>query len=87
MRLPILLLLIVMNTSAGAQPMPDAAFLQHALDALSAQRNKALDEAVINKAQLDVAHDELAKANARIKEMEAKLKCDAPAPDPAAAKP
>lgn len=69
------------------RPMPDAAFLQHALDALSAQRNKALDEVVINKAQLDVAYDNLAKANARIKEIEAKLKGNAPAPDPGDAKP
>lgn len=75
--------LVFVSAVSAEQPVPDAAFLQHALNALSTQRNKALDAEVIVQAQLGVAKDELANANARIKELEKKLKASpSPAPDP-----
>lgn len=62
--------LAVLASPAFAQQQPDPAFLQRALAAMQAQRNQAQDIAAEREAQLAV---ELAKAQARIKELEAKI--------------
>ena len=90
-RVLIYLLLILLGAAAAvAQPappiaptVPDAATIQRSLDALSAQRNRALDADVYDQVQLGAVRDELARAKARIEELEKKLKAmAAPAPDP-----
>lgn len=55
-----------------AQQAPDPAFLQRALSALQAQRNAALDSQVVAEARAAGLTDDLAKATARIKELETK---------------
>lgn len=62
---------------AFAEQQPDPAFLQRAITALQAQRNAALDQAAAHQARADGLADELAKAQAKIKELEPKL--DVPA--------
>jgi len=69
--------LLFAATPAFAQQQPDPAFMQRALNALQAQRNQALDAAAIADAKAGGLADDLAKAQARIKEMEAPK--DAPA--------
>jgi hypothetical protein len=55
---------------ALAQQQADPAFLNRALTALQAQRNAAMDQAAGEKARADGLADDLAKAQARIKELE-----------------
>ena len=84
-------LLVLLGASAAvaqsappiAPTVPDAATIRRSLDALSAQRNRALDAEVYDQVQLGAVRDELARAKARIEELEKKLKAmAAPAPDP-----
>jgi hypothetical protein len=65
-------LFLVVATSAQAQQQPDPAFLQRALAAMQGQRNQAMDVAVAQQARADGLVDDLAKANARIRELEPK---------------
>jgi hypothetical protein len=69
-RLAILLLLAA--SPAFAQQQPDAQFLQRAIVALQTQRNQALDAAAGAEARAAGLADDLAKAQARIKELEQK---------------
>jgi len=63
--------LLLLSTSAFAQ-QSDPAFMQRAVTALQAQRNAALDGAAAQQARADGLQEELNKAQARIKELEAK---------------
>lgn len=66
---------VLATTAAIAQPAPpavDPALLQRALNVLQAQRNQAMDSAAIAEARAAGLTDDLAKANARIKELEPK---------------
>lgn len=74
----LLALLGSVSTSAIAQQQPDPAFLQRALAAMQAQRNQAQDSAAVAEARAAGLSDDLAKAQARIKEIESK---SAPGPD------
>jgi hypothetical protein len=65
----VLTLLGNVPTVATAQQQPDPAFLQRALAAMQTQRNQAQDIAAEREAQLML---ELAKAQAKLKEQEAK---------------
>lgn len=65
---------------AVAQPA-DPAFLARAIQALQAQRNSAMDQAAEYKARADGLADDLAKAQARIKELEPKPDAKAPPPN------
>lgn len=76
--LPFILLLA--TSAAAQQQAPDPAFLQRAIAALQTQRNQALDNEVAWKAQYDGAAELLAKANEKIKELEAKINPLPPAP-------
>jgi len=61
MRLVALTALFVLSVAtANAQQPPDPAFLQQAVAALQAQRNRALDEAAGNAAQLAQAQQKVA---------------------------
>lgn len=60
------------TTVSFAQQAPDPAFLQRVLPTLQAQRNAALDAQAVAEARAAGLADDLAKANARIKELEAK---------------
>lgn len=60
-------LILLIASPALAQQQPDPALMQRALAAMQAQRNQALDIAAEREAQLML---ELAKAQARIKELE-----------------
>lgn len=60
------------RSCAHAQQAPDPAFLQRALSALQAQRNAAMDSQVVAEARAAGLTEDLAKANARIKELETK---------------
>lgn len=51
---------------------PDPAFLQRALGSIQSQRNQALDAAAACEARVVGLTEDLAKAQARIKELEAK---------------
>lgn len=57
---------------AAEQPQNDAAFLGRAIQALQAQRNQALDAVVVQQARADGLAEELAQAQAKIKDLEAK---------------
>lgn len=57
---------------AFAQQAPDPAFLQRALGAVEQQRNQALNSQAVAEARAAGLSDDLAKAQARIKEMETK---------------
>jgi hypothetical protein len=63
---------LLLISPAIAQQSPDPAFLQAAVTALQAQRNAANDNAAALEAKLNIATADLAKANARIKELEPK---------------
>lgn len=65
-----IVLMLLTATPAFAQ-QPDPAFLQRAAAALQTQRNAALDQAAAQQARADGLQDALAKAQARIKELEA----------------
>lgn len=64
---------LLVASPALAQQLPDVALLQRALAAMQSQRNQAMDIAAEREAQLMV---ELAKAQAKLKEIESK-----PAPE------
>lgn len=66
-----LIVFFVMATSAHAQTL-DPAFLQRAIAAVQTQRNLALDTAAVAEAKVAALSDDLAKANLRIRELEAK---------------
>ncbi len=72
MRLLISAILLVLTIPALAQQPLDPAFLQRALGALQAQRNQAMDAAAVSEAKAAGLADDLAKAQARIKELETK---------------
>lgn len=63
-------LLLALTASALAQQPPDPKFMQHAIEALTAQRNNALDGQAALAARLAIANDDLAKMNAKVAEME-----------------
>lgn len=73
--------LVFVSTASFAQQaqQPDPAFLQRAINSLQTQRNGALDSAAIAEAKAAGLADDLAKANAKVKELEAKL--NPPKPD------
>lgn len=77
--LRILILMALLAAPAAAQQQPDPAFLQHALDAVAAQRERAMNETALERVKVVQLQEALAKAQARIKELEAK----APASEPA----
>lgn len=52
---------------------PDAAFLQRAISAVQTQRNVAMDAAAVAEARVAAVTEELNKAQARVKELEAKI--------------
>lgn len=74
----ILLAVAIVFTPVGAfAQTPDPAFLQRAVTALEGQRNNALNAQVIAESNLAAAKEDLAKAQAKIKELEdAKAKPD-----------
>lgn len=67
----ILFLASLLSTPAFAQ-QPDPAVLQRAITVLQAQRNQALDSAASEAVRAEGLSDDLAKARARIKELEPK---------------
>lgn len=67
----VLIVALLLSTPALAQQQHDPMFLQRALTAMQTQRNQAQDVAAEREAQL---MNELAKAQARIKELEQKPK-------------
>lgn len=66
-----LLLLLALTTPAFAQ-QPDSIFLQKAITAVQTQRNLAMDTAAVAEAKVAQLTEDLAKAQARIKELEDK---------------
>lgn len=66
---------ILLTTAAFAQqpPQADAAFMQHAIGALQAQRNTALDAQAASEAKLAGVTEELNQAKLKIKGLEDKL--------------
>jgi hypothetical protein len=70
MRLIVAILAALISTAAFAQQQQDLDFLKRALAAMLAPRNLALDSAAIAEAKQAGLADELAKAQARIKEIE-----------------
>lgn len=70
--------LLLSSPALAQQQPPDPAFLQRALAAMQTQRNQAMDSAAVLEARLATTADDLAKANARIKEMEAKKQDPSP---------
>lgn len=73
MRLILIVAALALASPAFSQQAPlDSAFLQRAIAAVQTQRNVALDSAAVAEAKVSGLTEELAKANARIKELEAK---------------
>lgn len=70
MYLKAILLSLFISAPAFAQ-QPDAVFLQRAITAVQTQRNLAMDAQAVAEAKVATLTDELAKAQARIKELEA----------------
>jgi Ni/Co efflux regulator RcnB len=70
-RLLIVAAVLFSATASNAQQQPDPAFLQRALTALQTQRNQALDMAAAQQARADGLTDDLAKAQSKVKELEA----------------
>jgi len=68
----ILATLLLAATPAVAQQQPDPAFLQRALASMQSQRNQAMDALAVQEAKSVGLADDLAKAQARIKELEPK---------------
>jgi hypothetical protein len=62
----------LITVAAAAAQQPDAAFMQRALASLQAQRNGAMDAAAAAEAKAGLLTDELAKAQARLKQLEPK---------------
>jgi hypothetical protein len=71
-RLIVVIAILALASAASAQQAPDPAFLQRAVTAIQTQRNQALDVAAAQQARADGLADDLAKAQARIKELEPK---------------
>lgn len=71
MYLRALLLSLLISSPAFAQSA-DPAFLQRAITAVQTQRNLAMDAAAVAEAKVSTLTDDLAKAQAKIKELEAK---------------
>lgn len=69
-RLAVLLALVA--SPALAQQQPDPALQQKIIMVLQEQRNRAQDEAALLAARATILADDLAKAQARIKELEPK---------------
>jgi hypothetical protein len=67
-----ILLLLLAASPASAQQQPDPQFMQRAIAALQTQRNQALDTAAGAEARAAGLADDLARAQARIKELEQK---------------
>lgn len=63
---------LLTSTAALAQQQPDAATLQRILASTQAQRNQFLDAFNAASARVDALTDDLARAQARIKELETK---------------
>lgn len=74
MKYIVTLLLILASSASFAQSNNDAAFWQKAADAIANQRNNAMNSVALTEAKLTIATEELAKAQARIKELEEKDK-------------
>lgn len=72
LRVFVLFSALLLSSVAFAQQQPDPAFLQKAIAALQIQRNQALDAYVVDEAKIATLNEEIAKANARIKELEPK---------------
>jgi hypothetical protein len=68
----LLIALSLFATPAFGQQAPDPAALQRALVAIQSQRNQAFDLAASWQAQAASLSEDLAKAQARIKELEPK---------------
>lgn len=66
----LVLLLALVSSPALAQQQPDPAFLQRALASMQNQRNQAMDAAARAEAIAAGLSDDLAKAQARVKELE-----------------
>lgn len=73
-------LALVLFASPAFAQQPDPAFLQKAIAAFQFQRNQALDALAISEAKAAIAAEDLAKAKARIKELEPKPDEKAPPP-------
>lgn len=65
-------LVLVSNAGYAQQQQPDPAFMQRAINALQKQRNIAMDNQAIAEAKVDELGANLAKAQEKIKELEAK---------------
>jgi hypothetical protein len=63
---------LTLTASGAVAQQADPQFLQRAVPVLQAQRNQALDAAAAQQARADGLADDLAKAQARIKELEQK---------------
>lgn len=64
--------LFVFTAGCAFAQQADPDFLQKALAAMQSQRNQAMDGAAVLDAKLAKAQEDLAKAQARIKELEPK---------------
>jgi hypothetical protein len=68
--------IVLFASGASAQQAvapPDAAFMQRAITSLQTQRNTALDNQAVAEAKATGLTEDLAKANAKIKELEDKI--------------
>lgn len=65
---------MLLMPAANAQQAPDTAALQRAIAALQAQRNQAWDVAVTLEMKAASLAEDLAKAQAKVKELEEKEK-------------
>lgn len=63
---------LILFTSPVWAQQPDPAFLQRAIAALQTQRNAAMDAAAVAEAKVAAVTEERDKAQARVKELEAK---------------
>lgn len=67
-----LIFLVIVSTGAKAEEQDKNGLLQKALSVVQAQRNQAMDAAAQAEVRVVSLADELAKAQARIKELEHK---------------
>jgi TolA-binding protein len=72
MYLRVFFLWFALTTVVAAQ-QADPAFLQRAITAVQTQRNLAMDAQAVAEARVASLTDDLTKAQARIKELEAKI--------------
>lgn len=75
MYLKIILLLLLLSSTASAQQR-DAATLDRILAAVESQRNQALTQHALAEARIIELTGDMAKTQARIKELEEKLEKD-----------